>query len=99
MCVLWRTRCWHRNCLQEAAVPGGAPLAGDLHSLPVCCEAGTRAHTCMHAHLHRVAAGQGARLVSGPGKRESEGGKHRGMKRGREEGVQQRAALSHSLGI
>lgn len=50
VCVLWRTWCWHRNCLQEAAVPGGAPLADALCSLPVCCEAGRHAHTHLHAH-------------------------------------------------
>lgn len=52
VCVLWRTWCWHRNCLQEAAVPGGAPLADALCSLPVCCEAGRHAHTHLHAHTH-----------------------------------------------
>lgn len=36
----------------------------------LCAErrAGTRAHTRMHTHSHEAAAGQGARLESGPTK-------------------------------
>lgn len=51
VCVLLRAWCWHRNCLQETAVPGGAPLADSLRSLPVCCEAGRHAHK----HTHTLA--------------------------------------------
>lgn len=69
------------------------------HFLCAARHAGTRTHTPMHTHSHRVAAGQGACLESGPTKRESEGRRHGGKERGWEEGVQQRAALSHSLGI
>lgn len=66
VCVLWRTLCWHRNCLQEAAVPGGAPLADALCSLPVCCKAGRHTHT--HLHTHTPAQGCGGAGCS-PGER------------------------------
>lgn len=69
VCVVEGLGCWHRDCLQEAAVPGGAPLADALRSLPVCCEAGRQARTHLHAHtLARGRSGAGR----SPGERSSE---------------------------
>ena len=69
MCVVEELGCWHRDCLQEAAVPGGAPLADAPRSLPVCCEAGRHART--HSHAHTLARGRSGAGRS-PGERSSE---------------------------
>lgn len=99
VCVfVWRAWCWHRGCLQEAAVPCHWQTLS-VHFLCAARQSGTRVDTRMHTHSHRVEAGQDARLESDPTNWESEGGMEGRKEGGRKEGVQQRAALSHSLGI
>lgn len=86
MCVLWRAWCWHRNCLQEVAVPGGDLLADAFLSLPVCCEEGRHVHkhTCMHRHTLTQGwsgAGRSHGELSNE-MRESKGGRHGGKEGG-----------------
>ena len=63
--------CWHRNCLQEAAVPGGAPLADS--PLTSCVLRGRQARAQTHTHLHAHTLAQGwSGAGRSPGERSNE---------------------------
>ncbi len=99
VCVLWRAWCWHRNCLQEAAVPGGAPLADALRSLPVCSEAGRHARTHIHTHTlsctHTRTGLERGRALAWRAVQRNERAREGGMEGGREGGRREFSREQH----